>query len=90
MVQNRQTKDANSSRFLFQTLTMVLVVVARIFFSSHARIPDGRFDKSFPACSPPPLFLKWRSSCAFLFHCLGQDRSTVAQLSETTVDKRLF
>ena len=39
--------------------------------------------------SPPVLFfffnLKWRLARANSFHSLGQDQSTVAQRSETTV-----
>ena len=32
-------------------------------------------------------FLKWRFACAHQFHSLGQDQSTVAQRTETTVAK---
>ena len=51
------------------------VVVA---FSSLARI----WGECLKIHSPSVLFfffLKWRLACADLFHCLGQDQSTVAQ-----------
>ena len=46
------------------------------------------FDNSFPVCAFVFLFLiKWRLARAHVFHSLGQDQSTVAQRSETTIDR---
>ena len=39
-------------------------------------------------CLPELLFLQWRSACTLQFQYLGQDRSTVAQRAETTMDER--
>ena len=45
-------------------------------------------DHSFPAVPPPPspflfYFLKWRLACAYQFHSLRKDQSTVGQRAET-------
>ena len=56
------------------------VVVA---FSSLARILGKVSTIHFPACAF--FVLNWRSARAHQFHLLGQDQSTVAQRTETTV-----
>ena len=63
--------------------TTLMVVVAVVDFSSLARI----LGECSTIHSPPALFffLKRTLARAHQFHSLGQDQSTVAQQTETTV-----
>ena len=64
---------------LMASSSMVVVVVA---YSSLARIlEEGHL---FPTCTFF-FFLKWRLACAWHFHFLGQDQSTVVQRAKMAV-----
>ena len=68
--------------YLQYTALVVVVVVVVVEFFLACDDLSGRFDVSFLACT---FFLKWRLARAHLFHAIGQNQSTVAQRTGTTL-----